>query len=40
MDGIAEAAYDQIVLRQTSEADAMNGAKAQIDPILAEVLPR
>jgi len=39
MDGIAEAAYDQIVLRQTSEADAMNGAKAQIDPILAEVLP-
>jgi multiple sugar transport system substrate-binding protein len=38
MDGIAEAAYDQIVLRQASEADAMNGAKAQIDPILAEAL--
>jgi len=40
MDGIAEAAYDKIVLRQTSEADAMNEAKAGIDPILAEVLPR
>jgi maltose-binding protein MalE len=38
MDGIAEAAYDQIVLGQASEADAMNAAKQQIDPILAEAL--
>jgi multiple sugar transport system substrate-binding protein len=40
MDGIVEAGYDQIVLGQASEADAMNNAKSQIDPLLAEAMGR
>src|SRR5205823_5045848 len=38
VDKAAQAAYDQIVLGQASEAEAMNSAKEQIDPVLAEAM--
>lgn len=38
IDKAAQAAYDQIVLNQASEAEAMAAAKEQIDAVLAEVM--